>query len=254
LSLFVRRPQHLAHALLLACLCGACGLSDLDDPRLPAGPSQLLDAGAAAPEAGSARALDAAGLPEAAVPGDAAPVLDAQPAVPAGPEPGLLAGITAEHNAARARLVSGTPLPALAWSPEIALVAQAYADKLAAGCVSALSHSTPAERHAWGENLASFSITGGNGDEPNGSPQQTVMLWESELACYTFGPFQSGVNETCGAACTDFGGCGHLTQLLWRNTQRVGCGVAECSQGKTRTSYWVCNYDPPGNYIGELPY
>jgi pathogenesis-related protein 1 len=254
LSLFVRWPQRLAHALLLACLASACGLTDLDDPRLPGGPSELLDAGGGASEAGSGAGGDAAGLHEAAVPVDAAPVLDARPVAPAGPEPGLLAGITAEHNAARARLVSGTPLPSLAWSPEIALVAQAYADKLARGCVSALSHSTPTERQAWGENLASFSITGGHGDEPNGSPQQTVSLWESELACYTFGPFQSGVNETCSAACRDYGGCGHLTQLLWRSTQRVGCGVAECSQGQTRTSYWVCNYDPPGNYVGELPY
>jgi pathogenesis-related protein 1 len=171
-----------------------------------------------------------------------------------GPEPGLLAGITAEHNAARARAATSMPLPTLSWSPEIAVVAQAYAKKLADGCANELSHSSPSERHDWGENLAAFSITGGKGDEPNGSARDTVLLWESEVECYTFGPFQSGVNATCSEACRAYGGCGHLTQMLWRNTQRVGCGQAECSEGKTRKSYWVCNYDPPGNYTGELPY
>src|SRR6188768_2301970 len=91
LSLFIRRPQRLAYALLLACLASACGLIDLDDPGLPGGQSELLDAGAGAAEAGSGWGLDAAGLHEAAVPVDAAPVPDARPAVPAGPEPGLLA-------------------------------------------------------------------------------------------------------------------------------------------------------------------
>jgi len=252
-TLFVRRPQRLAYTLLAACLGTACSLAELDDSRLPVGPSDLLDAGPGAAEAGSGSALDGGPL-EASLPVDAASMLDALPALPAGPEPGLLAGITAEHNAARARLVSATPLPPLSWSPEIAQVAQAYADKLAAGCANGLSHSEPAERHDWGENLAAFAITGGKGDEPNGTAKQTVLLWESELDCYTFGPFQSGVNDTCSAACKDYGGCGHLTQLLWRNTQRVGCGEAECSEGKTRKSYWVCNYDPPGNYTGELPY
>jgi pathogenesis-related protein 1 len=30
----------------------------------------------------------------------------------------------------------------------------------------------------------------------------------------------------------------------------VGCGVARSG----RTEVWVCNYDPPGNYVGERPY
>jgi hypothetical protein len=231
------------------------------------------DAALGAGDAGAARdaaisALDAApALPEAAVAMDAALTLDASPARDAGsdarmntvdagpsgpnPEPGRLAGITAAHNAARARVPTAMPLPPLTWSTEIATVAQAYAEKLAASCSTTLVHSMPADRHNWGENLA---FMGASGSAPAGSAQQAVDLWESELMCYTFGAFQSGVNSTCTSACSQYGGCGHYTQVVWRKTLRVGCGVGECTSGSSKRAYWVCNYDPPGNYIGMQPY
>lgn len=167
------------------------------------------------------------------------------------PEPGRLAGITAAHNAVRARVTSATPLPPLTWSPDIAQVAQAYAEKLALTCSTTLVHSTSQERMGWGENLA---MMGGVGSGPAGSAQQAVDLWESELMCYTFGAFQAGVNATCSSACSRYGGCGHYTQLVWRKTLRLGCGVGECTSGSSKRAFWVCNYDPPGNYLGQTPY
>jgi pathogenesis-related protein 1 len=195
---------------------------------------------------------DAAIEAEAAV-RDATVTMDAAPAEP-GAEVGRLAGFLAAHNAARARLVTDPPLPPLRWSSEVALVAQAYADKLASGCLDTLTHSDSSMRNRWGENLASYGIQGGSGLEPNGSAQGTVELWESELSCYTFGPFESGTNATCTSACERYGGCGHYTQLVWRTTERVGCGVADCREGNWRKSYWVCNYDPTGNFRGREPY
>jgi len=39
--------------------------------------------------------------------------------------------------------------------------------------------------------------------------------------------------------------------MFWRNTKKVGWGVAKCKNG----SYIiVANYDPPGNYMGEKAY
>jgi hypothetical protein len=36
---------------------------------------------------------------------------------------------------------------------------------------------------------------------------------------------------------------GHFSQMIWRDTQRIGCGVApRCSGG----NFLVCHYDPPG--------
>jgi PadR family transcriptional regulator len=46
------------------------------------------------------------------------------------------------------------------------------------------------------------------------------------------------------------GVCGHYTQIVWSNTREVGCGVARDSNREV----WVCNYNPPGNWIGERPY
>jgi hypothetical protein len=44
----------------------------------------------------------------------------------------------------------------------------------------------------------------------------------------------------------------HFTQVVWASSQRVGCGVARCSQDGTFTSeIVVCKYSPPGNVAGQ---
>jgi hypothetical protein len=142
------------------------------------------------------------------------------------PEPGPVVGITAAHNAARCGVASPTPLPMLSWSADIAAEAQAWADSLAAQNCS-LSHSSS----PYGENLYGGS----------GGPQEVVDLWMAEASCYGGGAFP----DSC--SCT----CGHFSQVVWRNTTRLGCGVGSCPGGGR---VWVCNYDPPGNYVGQMPY
>jgi len=39
-------------------------------------------------------------------------------------------------------------------------------------------------------------------------------------------------------------GIGHFTQMVWQDTQRLGCGVSG--------SFLTCRYDPPGNYSGQF--
>lgn len=43
---------------------------------------------------------------------------------------------------------------------------------------------------------------------------------------------------------------GHFTQMVWKDTQRVGC--ASSKSKKTGRIYIVCNYYPPGNVIGKF--
>ncbi|CAA6665724.1 unnamed protein product [Spirodela intermedia] len=45
--------------------------------------------------------------------------------------------------------------------------------------------------------------------------------------------------------------CGHYTQIVWNATAMVGCARTVCFDGGV---IMVCNYHPPGNFIGENPF
>jgi pathogenesis-related protein 1 len=161
-----------------------------------------------------------------------------------------MVGMTAAHNVVRDRIMSPKPqpaLPPLKWSAEIAKIAQAYAEKLAAGgdCLN-LVHSRMA---GLGENLAGYQGL-------MAKPADVVEGWASEEECYTFGPI-SDRGEDCDTACAmrkSSSSCGHYTQVVWRGTTEVGCGMATCGSGRSAGEVWVCNYKAPGNFIGMEPY
>lgn len=50
-------------------------------------------------------------------------------------------------------------------------------------------------------------------------------------------------------------GLGHFSQCVWRNTTHIGCGksIMEDEYG-VKWLVVVCNYNPPGNIIGQFPY
>jgi hypothetical protein len=152
-------------------------------------------------------------------------------------EAGVMVGITAAHNAVRDTVEppNGMALPPLEWSCEVADVAQAYANDLAANMNCDLVHSAG----DYGENLFWSS-----GFQP--TPQEVVDAWASEEPCYSYDVFPDQCSEVPGQCDV----CGHYTQMVWRDTERVGCGMAECGQAQV----WVCNYDPPGNYLDQYPY
>ena len=127
------------------------------------------------------------------------------------------------HNRVRAQ----TGAPPLTWSDQLAAVAQQWADYLLRS--GEFCHRTPSR---FGENL--FEIRG----RP-APPTLSVDRWAAEAADYDAGrnSCRSGVR------------CGHYTQIIWRATKRVGCAVARAGNREV----WVCNYDPPGNVIGQRP-
>ncbi len=43
---------------------------------------------------------------------------------------------------------------------------------------------------------------------------------------------------------------GHFTQMIWRNTTKVGCAIASSHSD----DILVCRYSPPGNREGETPF
>jgi pathogenesis-related protein 1 len=130
------------------------------------------------------------------------------------------------HNAARG--VVGAP--ALSWSAELAEYARGYAATQVSRCVP-LTHS----RGEYGENL--FWGSAGKA----WTPLDAVTAWTHEVADYDYG------RNSCKAGQM----CGHYTQVVWQSTTHVGCAHAVCSDG---ADYFICSYDPPGNWIGERPF
>ena len=122
--------------------------------------------------------------------------------------------VLAAHNALRAK----HGVPALSWSPKLAASAQEWAN----GCV--FEHSSTNN----GENLA-------QGTSGAYSPAQFVNDWYGEISGYDF------------TSNTPSGDTGHFTQVVWKSTKRVGCGIASCSGD----DLLVCQYSPAGNYDGE---
>ncbi|WP_420316593.1 CAP domain-containing protein [Ekhidna sp.] len=85
----------------------------------------------------------------------------------------------------------------------------------------------------FGENL--FKGTTGAFDAA-----YVVDAWASEKADYNYNRNKCKPGKMCG----------HYTQIVWKTTQKVGCAKITCDG----MDIWVCNYDPPGNWVGEKPY
>jgi uncharacterized protein YkwD len=136
--------------------------------------------------------------------------------------PSLSREMLAAHNAVRARV----KVAPLAWSGPLAAVAQNWADTLLAR-----KEFVHRPNSSYGENL--FDVTGAAA-----TPGQVVDGWAEESRDYDY------QSNKCSRV------CGHYTQIVWGDTKEVGCAVA---RGGGR-EVWVCEYDPPGNWVGKRPY
>ncbi|XP_057824770.1 pathogenesis-related protein 1C [Cryptomeria japonica] len=128
------------------------------------------------------------------------------------------------HNDARSQVGVGP----LVWDDTVAAYAQNYANQRMADC--ALQHSGG----QYGEN-----IFWGQGAEF--SPADAVNSWVSEKQYYDYNSNSCAQGEECG----------HYTQVVWRNSQKLGCARVKCNDGAI---FITCNYDPPGNVVGQKPY
>lgn len=133
--------------------------------------------------------------------------------------------MVAAHNRVRATV----GVPPLTWSNKLAAVAQEWADHL----LSTGEFSHRPKPNTYGENIYE---AWGTVD----TAAAVVDYWASEAK-----DFDAAKNK-----CRSGAVCGHYTQLVWRNTKQVGCAVA----GGLKRQVWVCNYDPPGNWVRQHPY
>jgi len=116
--------------------------------------------------------------------------------------------------------------PALTWDASLANQGQSWADSCD------FKHSTMGN----GENL--FAGTG------SFSGSSAVASWYNEIKDYSFS--NPGFS----------GSTGHFTQLVWKSTTKVGCGLKLCSYlqdaGFNNAYFLVCEYSPPGNLLGSF--
>jgi len=126
-------------------------------------------------------------------------------------------------------------VPPLVWSNKLAANAQQWANSLASRGV--FEHSSNSQRPGEGENLWKGT---------SGRFSRTVMVdgWGSEQKYFRNGTFPN-VSST-----GNWSDVGHYTQMIWKNTRELGCGVATGGGYDTL----VCRYSPPGNFQGQRVY
>ena len=129
------------------------------------------------------------------------------------------------HNDLRAKV----DVPPLSWSPELAELAQEWADELSRRGNRSLDHRDD-RPSGTGENAAA-----------GGAVDTMLDLWSEE---------ENNYNPSTGQ-CRPGTTCDHYSQMVWRNTTEIGCGIAP---HRVYRRVMVCNYSPPGNFVGERAY
>jgi len=145
------------------------------------------------------------------------------------------AKIVESHNKFRCSMCDTPPL---AWDDAIAQNAKDY---MATGAVTTHCPSRDGSISGCignGENMMSAFA----GDDA-GEWERTVDMWfASEIACYNFDDGSS----TCAAGHMT----GHMTQVAWDLSTKVGCASNDAATGGQKT---MCMYQEPGNsYTGPL--
>eukprot|EP00471_Norrisiella_sphaerica_P009591 CAMPEP_0184495008 /NCGR_PEP_ID=MMETSP0113_2-20130426/30144_1 /TAXON_ID=91329 /ORGANISM="Norrisiella sphaerica, Strain BC52" /LENGTH=453 /DNA_ID=CAMNT_0026881005 /DNA_START=284 /DNA_END=1645 /DNA_ORIENTATION=- len=140
----------------------------------------------------------------------------------------------AKHNEDRSTVSpDAANMRRMEWNTQIEAKAQSYVNQLAAAN-SGLTHSTSSYRTYddgvhngyHGENLA----------RGYSSVSSVMYAWvenERNLVSQDYLGYGQGNG-------------GHMTQVLWDNSWQLGCAKAG--------SYWICQYGPGGNYVGQDAY
>jgi len=113
-------------------------------------------------------------------------------------------------------------LAPLKWDCKLAKMAQEWADR------GIFEHRDT----TYGENIFVSA-------HANLTMNSMIDFWLAEKAFW---------NNSAGS-CAAGKVCGHFTQIVWRSTAKVGCGINRTAPGNWKLMF-VCNYDPAGNKGG----
>lgn len=161
--------------------------------------------------------------------------------------------IVAIHNELRAKVANGQEkrgtkgaqppaanMQEMVWDEELARMAQAHANKcrFKHDC----NKCRESRRFAVGQNMYTYAST---------RNFQTPKLRMAMMAFY------NEVKDFDKSAVTNFKmqpSTGHYTQIVWANSNRVGCGYVKHQKGRWYKMLLTCNYGPAGNYLRQPMY
>jgi hypothetical protein len=165
--------------------------------------------------------------------GAAAALLLASPLLIGGT--GRLTSLDSRLLAAHNRERSSAGIAPLAWDPALAAEAARWGKTLAAA--GAFEHADTGDDDPEGENLWA-------GTKGAYAPEEMIEGWIEEKKFFRPGRFPD--NSRTG----EYEDVGHYTQLMWRDTDRVGCALAAGAEEEVL----VCRYRTAGNVVGEVPF
>ncbi len=160
------------------------------------------------------------------------------------------------HNQERTAVNVNPPIPQVTWSASIATDAQNWAQYLASlnlrpyrppdlGQIPPHSdwrtNGNQGENLAWGSKGAFTAATLAQGwanEKGNCFPGCQIPA-DGSLSQFS----QPCPQDDCRVF-------GHYTQMVWRATTQIGCGLAS----DANQDYLVCRYSPSGNYRGQAAY
>jgi len=156
----------------------------------------------------------------------------------------VIDAFVAAHNQARGGPLNPTPsppLPPVSWDAILGDSVYNYAVRCQ-GSGDLLSHN--ANRSTDYQTLGGSGYVGENiyGSSGRGvaTPDAAMALWMSEASSYDY-------------ASGNIGSAGHYTQVVWRDSVRIGCAIVDCP-ALTYHNTVICDYAPGGNINGQRPY
>ena len=142
----------------------------------------------------------------------------------------------------------------LVWDADLAEHAKRHVDYLVKNISKPSSSSTvhaenlrelnQGENIAWASNKNKYTRASPlDLTKDNGQVYEAVDAWAAEAYFYDYDKNKANkVGEAIG----------HYTQMVWKDTTKVGCAKAKV---QSNGSEWtVCRYSTPGNYTGQKPY
>lgn len=116
------------------------------------------------------------------------------------------------------------------------------------------------DARAWGEHLAATGRFEHYEDVSDAETGQGENLWMGTAYYFALETmvghwieekqhYVPGVFPEVSAT-GDLADVGHYTQIVWRDTHRVGCALVDGGEDE----YLVCRYSAAGNVIGEIAY